>query len=126
MILADTSVWVDHLRRADARLVAQLRQGRIGMHPMVAGELACGSLGDVKSRRALLSAWDDLPRLLVVSDPQARQFIELHRLMGQGIGLIDVHLLASVAAHKGARLWTGDKRLAALAAALGLAFELPA
>jgi hypothetical protein len=42
--------------------------------------------------------------------------------MGRGIGYIDVHLLASVALTGTGRLWTRDRRLAALAAELDLSF----
>ena len=35
--------------------------------------------------------------------------------MGKGIGYIDAHLLASVTLTEAARLWTRDKRLAAIA-----------
>ena len=44
MILADTSVWVDHLRQSDAQLRAALEANQICIHPMVVGELACGNL----------------------------------------------------------------------------------
>jgi hypothetical protein len=42
--------------------------------------------------------------------------------MGRGIGYLDVHLLASVALAGTARLWTRDKRLAAVAERLQLNF----
>ncbi len=41
--------------------------------------------------------------------------------MGQGIGYIDVHLLAAVALEGTARLWTRDKRLHIAAERLSLA-----
>lgn len=120
MILADTSVWVDHLRRGSPRLTALLRQDRIAMHLMVIGELCCGSL---KNRAQLMDLWQEMPRFLEVSHPQALRFIEQHRLMGRGVGFIDIHLLAAVAAVQGAQLWSEDKRLIGIAEELGLAFE---
>jgi predicted nucleic acid-binding protein len=46
LILVDTSVWVDHLRKGDAALAALLERGAVAMHPFIIGELACGSLAD--------------------------------------------------------------------------------
>jgi predicted nucleic acid-binding protein len=46
LILVDTSVWVDHLRRGDAELAGLLERGVVVMHPFVVGEIACGSLAD--------------------------------------------------------------------------------
>jgi predicted nucleic acid-binding protein len=120
MILADTSVWIDHLRKGDKALGALLQKGNVLMHPMVRGELACGSLRD---RALLLRLWQNLPELSPVTDEAAMAFIEAKSLMGKGIGFIDVHLLASVATQQGAWLWTRDKRLAALAEGLKLAWK---
>jgi predicted nucleic acid-binding protein len=120
MILVDSSIWIDHLRNHDARLDALLQAGRVGMHSLVIGELACGSLND---RDAVLEEWQALPRLQSVSDEAAMMFIQKNRLMGRGIGFVDVHLLASVWQVKSARLWSRDKRLAAIAAELEVAFN---
>ncbi len=43
--------------------------------------------------------------------------------MGRGIGFVDVHLQASAALAAPARLWTRDRRLAAVAIDLNLAWE---
>lgn len=118
MILADTSVWIEHHRRGDPKLATLLLQGRIAMHLMVIGELCCGSL---KSRARLMDLWQEMPRLAEVSHLQAMRFIEQHQLMSRGVGFIDVHLLAAVAAVRGARLWSKDNRLSAIAEELGLA-----
>jgi predicted nucleic acid-binding protein len=118
MILVDSSVWIDHLRNHDTRLEALLLEGQVGMHSMVIGELACGSLQD---RQAVLEEWQALPRFGSMSDEAAMIFIEKSGLMGRGI--VDVHLLAAVAQTRGARLWSSDKRLAAIAAELELAFD---
>lgn len=48
-------------------------------------------------------------------------YIDRHKLMGQGIGYIDAHLLAATALTDGAKLWTRDKRLNTLARRLELA-----
>ena len=94
MILVDTSVWVDHLRSGDPVLAGLLEQNRVVMHPMVLGELACGSL---QNRRQLLQLWQQLESLQPVSHDEALYFIEQNGLMGKGIGYVDVHLLASAA-----------------------------
>ena len=120
MILVDTSVWVDHLHRGDDRLAAALDGGLVGMHPMVLGELACGTL---RNRGAVLELLGNLPDLPRASDAEALGLIERRALMGRGLGYIDVHLLASVALAGTARLWTRDKRLAVVAAELALAFD---
>jgi predicted nucleic acid-binding protein len=120
MILVDSSIWIDHLKKHDTRLDALLREGRVGMHGMLIGELACGNL---KDRSAILEDWQALPRLESVSDEAAMEFIEENQLMGRGIGFVDVHLLAAVAEHKSVRVWTRDKRLARIAAELRLAFS---
>jgi predicted nucleic acid-binding protein len=49
-------------------------------------------------------------------------FIEEQRLMSDGLGFVDVHLLAS-ARLSGAPLWTHDKKLKAAASRLRVCFE---
>ena len=41
MILTDTSVWVDHLRKSSQELSTLLNEGLIVCHPFVIGELSC-------------------------------------------------------------------------------------
>src|SRR6202007_953320 len=106
MILADTSVWIDHLRKGDKALAGLLEKGQVGMHLMIAGELACGSLRD---RAVLLRLWRNLPSAPAGTDEAALAFIEAKELAGKGIGFVDVHLLAAVAAQHGAKLWTRDR-----------------
>ena len=117
MMLVDTSVWLDHLRRGDAELVVALQAGQEGIHPFVVGELACGNL---RARAELLGLLQALPPIPLVTDKEALFFIDEHALMGRGIGYVDVHLLAS-SRLDGALLWTRDKRLHAVAAEFGLA-----
>ena len=119
MILVDTSVWVDHLRDGTPALAAALEQCRVLTHPFVLGELACGNL---KNRGEVLQLLGELPAAPMATDPEALDFIERRALMGRGIGYVDVHLLASVALAGTAQLWTRDKRLAAVAADLELAY----
>jgi predicted nucleic acid-binding protein len=44
MILADTSVWVEHFRRGQKTPMALLEDAEIVMHPFAVGELAVGQL----------------------------------------------------------------------------------
>lgn len=122
MILADTSVWVDHFRVGDTRLSEALLGGTVCHHPFVTGELACGNL---RNRKVVLELLRELPVAPVATDAEALRFIEDRSLMGRGIGYIDVHLLASVALSGTSHLWTRDQRLAAVAEELGLAFIDP-
>jgi hypothetical protein len=111
MILVDTSVWVDHFRRGQAQLIERLNAGDVACHPLVLGELACGNL---KRRSEVLSLLDALPIVPSVADEEVLFFIERHRLFGRGLGLIDVHLLASCKLAQ-LRLWTQDRVLASAA-----------
>ncbi len=120
MILVDTSIWIDHPRRADSPLTTLLQSVDVCTHDMVIGELACGNLGN---RGEILTLLQALPRLGSALQDEVLYFIEQHRLMGRGIGYIDAHLLAAVAIHA-ARLWTRDKRLQSIAKELGLIYEV--
>ena len=119
MILIDTSVWVDHLRRGEPRLTALLEIGQAYIHAFVVGELACGNL---KARKKILDLLRALPALPAGTEDEVMFFIERHGLMGRGIGYVDAHLLTSTAIHGSARLWTRDKRLSTIAVELGLAY----
>jgi len=119
MVLVDTSVWVDHFRNANALLVSLLNQGLVAVHPFVSGELACGNLS---KRRKVLSLLQALPQAEKVSDDEILFYIEKNSLSGKGLGLIDVHLLAS--AQLGDHLfWTKDRRLHETAKKMHLAYS---
>lgn len=120
MILADTSVWIDHMRGRRSRFSAALENDLVLVHPFVIGELACGNLRD---RNEVLALLQDLPLALTATDAEVLAFIERRKLMGRGLGYIDVHLLASAALSGTARLWTHDRRLATVAVQLGLAHD---
>jgi len=122
MILVDSSVWVDHLRAGDKALASLLDAGLVLTHPFVIGELA---LGNLQKRADVLNALSGMPKAVVASDAEALVFIDRHALSGRGIGYIDVHLLAAVRLTGSAALWTRDKRLHTIAAALGLAMTQP-
>ena len=118
MILADTSIWIDHLRSGDERLVRLLSEGKVLAHPFVTGELALGNLG---KRTTVLESLQDLPQSAVATEREVLGLIEEKRLFGMGIGYIDAHLLAAVLLTPGSALWTRDKRLATASTRLGIA-----
>ena len=120
MILVDTSVWIDHLRNDSPALSALLDQNQVVIHPLVLGELACGNL---QNRIQLLRLWQSLDSLAEVNHKETLYFIESNQLMGKGVGYIDVQLLASVTINTDTKLWTKDKRLAAIAIELGYAWN---
>jgi predicted nucleic acid-binding protein len=107
-VLVDTSVWIDHLRRGNARLASLLETGKVESHPFVIGELACGNL---KRREEIISLIGSLPRALEAEHDEVLSLVESRSLIGSGLGWIDVHLLASALLGHTA-LWTLDKRLA--------------
>jgi predicted nucleic acid-binding protein len=117
-VLVDTSVWIDHLRKTSRRLAGLLDDGEVAIHPFVMEELACGNLAN---RKEILSLLHSLPAVQRVEDDEILFFIEHHSLAGKGLGLIDVHLLASsmMSEHP---LWSKDKRLATAAEEFGLGF----
>lgn len=119
MILADTSIWVDHLRYERGSLAPLLSEGRVLGHPFVLGELLCGNLGAGKEKFQLLT---ELPQAPMATDDEVVGLIRFRRLMGRGIGYLDAHLVASALLGDGVRLWTTDGRLAAVATELGVVY----
>jgi hypothetical protein len=122
VILADTSVWIDHFRSGDRELQKALNLGQILIHPWITAELALGSLRD---RAKTLAMLDPLPQALAAQPNELRHMIEARRLHNLGIGLTDAHLIASVLLKPPTMLWTRDKQLRKVAEALGVHANLP-
>lgn len=118
MILPDTNIWIDHLRDPDVTLGRLLEAEEIVMHRFVIGEIALGSLRD---REAYLRSLQRLPEAPCANDDEVLEFIRRHGLHGRGIDYVDAHLLAAARMSMETRLWTRDRRLAAVANELGLA-----
>ena len=118
MLLVDTSVWIEHLKSGTVGLDTPLNEGQVVCHPFIIGELACGNL---VNRPHILSLLDTLPSAQLADHDEVIRFIETHRLMGKGLGYVDIHLLAS-AVLTSIPLWTLDKRLSKSAARLGVNF----
>jgi hypothetical protein len=118
LILVDTPVWVDHLRSGNQALARLLAAGRVLVHPFVIGELA---LGHLHRRTVVLDALSELPRIILATDAEVLHFIDRNAMFGRGVGYVDAHLCAAVRLTPGARLWTTDRRLHAVADHLQLA-----
>lgn len=119
-VLVDSSVWIDHLRRTEPRLVGLLEGNRVLGHPGVRGEISLGSLAD---RQTVLGLLARLPAAEVAADDEVAAMIETRQLSSRGLGYIDAHLLAATLLTPAAVLWARDKRLIKAAEDLGVAFS---
>jgi predicted nucleic acid-binding protein len=120
LIIADTSVWVDHFRGKPTLLEAEpaLLARRL-LHPFVLGELLLGGLPRAGKE------WQQLNDLkpAVVADPsEVNAFIIWAGLTGTGIGYVDTHLLVSAKMISGGRILTKDQNLHTQAERLDLAY----
>jgi hypothetical protein len=118
-IIADTSIWIDHINKGDSALAEQLKRRRILLHPMVIAEVALGSLAN---RKMVLEELQALPQARPASHAEVFAMIEWMKLFNCGIGYVDLHLLACARQTENGRLWTKDKALRAQAERLGVAF----
>ncbi|SOY64212.1 putative toxin of a toxin/antitoxin system, PIN domain [Cupriavidus taiwanensis] len=120
-VLVDTSVWVGHFRQRNDALIRLMEADQVLTHPLVVAELACGTppapraqtLGDIGLLQAARQA--TLGEVIAL--------VEREQLYGLGCGLVDVTLLASTLITPGARLWTLDQRLSALALRFGVGYR---
>jgi hypothetical protein len=117
MILVDTSVWIDHLRRPEAKLQDLLQNDEIATHPLVRLELALGSIAD---REKVLNDMSLLVQAPVVRTDELFALVELRRLHRRGIGVTDLHLAASALFDRSLSIWTRDRRLGDIADELGI------
>jgi predicted nucleic acid-binding protein len=116
-VIVDTSVWVDHFRQRNAALIDLLALDLVMVHPLIIGEIACGT---PPQRSRTLSDLNALQPSRQASIREAIDFIEREQLFGLGCGLVDMLLLASTLMTPGTELWTMDKRLSALAERFGV------
>ena len=123
MILIDTSVWIEHLRKGNRALAHLLNNNQVLIHPFVIGEIACGTLAH---RDEVLARLKDLPALPKADESEALYCIERHQLMGLGLGYIDVHLLTATLLAPPTQLWTQDNRLKAAAKKMNFAYQVQA
>jgi len=121
LVLADTSVWVDHLRTPNPLMSQLAQQERLLTHPYVIGELAMGNL---RGREAFIRSLRNMDRAARALDQEVTRLVEENRLYGLGIGWVDAHLLASTMLADDVLLWTHDRRLNTVAARFGRAAAL--
>ena len=121
MVLADSSIWADHIRNPHDQLEHLLATDRIAMHPYVLGELAMGNLAQ---RSSFLKKLADLPAVRKAQDAEVMRLTEAGKHFGTGVGWVDMHLLAAVLLDDRFTLWTRDRRLNAAAARYGRAMIL--
>lgn len=119
MVLVDTSIWISHFREGSDRLKELLLDELVVCHPFIIGELACGHL---RNREEIISLLKSLPKARTVENNEILHFIENRKLMGLGIGLIDVHLLAS-SLLTDSLLWTADKPLSVVGSKLNILYK---
>jgi predicted nucleic acid-binding protein len=117
-LLADSAIWIDHIRKPNEDLARALRARRILAHPFVIGELA---LGSIKDRETVVASLHALPQAARARDAEVMDLVERQRLFGTGIGWVDAHLLASALLTPETQLWTRDRRLREAAERLGVA-----
>lgn len=119
MVLVDTSVWARHLRHGDPDLERLLYGQQVLLHPFVRIELASRRL---ENRSELLDLLASLPEPTRADDDEVMELVARRGLAGAGLGLVDLHLLASSLLSE-APLWTADRRLASVARSLEIAYE---
>lgn len=119
-ILADTSVWIDHFRGRLSNLQPRLDQGDIMIHPFVIGELL---LSGVCRRPAAVAELRQLPLSPTPRPAETEALIISGSLDGRGVGYVDTVILTAVRLQSGARLWTLDRKLHAVAADMSVAFD---
>jgi predicted nucleic acid-binding protein len=122
-VLVDTSVWIDHFRNGNDALVELIRLDLALAHPMVIGEIACGTAP--APRVQTLTSIGLLQPCNQASQSEVMEFIEREKLYGFGCRSVDMALLAATLITPGARLWTLDKRLAHVAGRFGVGHRLP-
>lgn len=107
------------MRSHDPQLVNLLQRGLVVCHPLIVGELACGNLHNRQKILTLLNSLEIVKETTNVLD-----FIENNKLMGKGIGIVDVSILAS-AYFSNVLLWTADKRLHNISVELQIDAKIP-
>ena len=119
LVIADSSIWIDHINKGDPGLASLLKRRRIAVHPMIIGEVA---LGPITDRAIMLEELKKLPQAVPASHFEVMAMIEWLELFNCGIGYVDAHLIAATRQLTNGQLWTRDKKLQAQAERLGVAY----
>jgi predicted nucleic acid-binding protein len=120
--LVDTSVWIDHFRKPEVKLQELLQNDEVVTHPLVRLELA---LGSIANREKILSDLSLLPQVSVADTDELFRLLELRKLYRRGIGITDLHLIASALFDTSLLIWTRDRRLGEIAKEFGLRAAFP-
>lgn len=80
-------------------------------HPFILQELY---LGRPKGKEFIFDLLSKLPALPIMSLPEIYKIIDRHRLIGQGIGLVDTHLLGAALSAE-VEIYTHDQKLRKIA-----------
>jgi predicted nucleic acid-binding protein len=119
-VLADSSVWVAHFRKANSLLQLLLSADQVLCHPLIVLELACGTPPSPRERT--LGDLKKLQQSIVATTEETLELIEREQLQDLGCGAVDLSIVASVLLTPDTTLWTIDKNLDALSRRLGIAF----
>lgn len=122
-ILVDTSVWIHHFRYGEPALVDLLQADRVLVHPMVLGEIACGT---PPTRERTLRWLSQQQQPIQASLQEVMALIGQEQLYGLGCGLVDMTLLASTLMTPGALLWTHDRSLLKLVERFNVRYQAAA
>jgi len=117
VILVDTSIWIDHLRNPEPKLQDLLQNDEVVNHPLVRLELA---LGSIANRDKVLADLARLPQVQIAQTDELFALVETRRLYRRGVGVTDLHLVASALFDRSISIWTRDRRLGDVADELGI------
>ena len=119
-ILVDTSVWINHIKSKNENLAEILERGIVRTHPLIIGEMACGTLSN---RKQTIEMFNKIMQVKQASNTDVLTFIENEKLYGYGCGIVDITILASTLITPNTELWTADKRFKALAERFGVMYK---
>ena len=107
MVIVDTNVWIDFFKgKIQAKKLSEIIElGEILIHPFVLTELVFGGL-----KKEFQKKLEIMQVTEILSEEKKRLFIQKEKLCGRGLGLVDIHLLAS-ARIVPCQIWTFDSYL---------------
>jgi predicted nucleic acid-binding protein len=117
-IVVDASIWIDHFRRSNEKLLTLLNDHRVLTHELLVGELLCGSVPAPRS--STLALLSNLLQIEPVEFDEVLEIVETGRIYGSGCGLIDIAVLIATLRTPETKLWSKDKKMQRLALQLGI------
>ena len=122
MILVDTSIWIEHVKKPLPVFQALLNDMLVMTHPLIIGELTCGDYGRPEHDH-LLQIVAETDHAAGMTHSDLLHWIKARKLYCHGVGYIDMHLLAAAHLGHARALWTMDGKLQRIAQELGVAFQ---